>query len=105
MPRTYVNGRQVAVPVNLRPWNQLPNLLWYVKYVLRGRYLTHERLANGHTSFQQAGNGGPNGEKIYTKAVIYGYFYPLNVDMIPFLNLLEKKLGINEASLVGLKRD
>lgn len=105
MPRTYVNGRQVAVPVNLRPWNQLPNLLWYVKYVLRGRYLTHERLANGHTSFQQAGNGGPNGEKIYTKAVIYGYFYPLNVDMIPFLNLLEKKLGSNEASLVGLKRD
>ncbi len=105
MRRTYVNGRQVAVPVNLRPWNQLPNLLWYVKHVLDGRYLTHAELANGHTSFAQAGNGGPNGEKIYTKAVIYGYFYPLNVDILPFLNLLEKKLGINESSLIGLTRN
>jgi hypothetical protein len=105
LPRTYVNGRQAPVPVNLRAWNQLPNLLWYVKNVLGGRYLTHNELANGHTSFITAGNGGPNGEKIFTKAVIYGYFYPLNVDMLPFLNLLEKKLGINESSLVELKRN
>lgn len=105
LPRTYVNGRQAPVPVNLRAWNQLPNLLWYVKNVLGGRYLTHNELASGHTSFITAGNGGPNGEKIFTKAVIYGYFYPLNVDMLPFLNLLEKKLGINESSLVELKRN
>lgn len=105
LPRTYVNGRKAAVPVNLRAWNQLPNLLWYVKNVLGGRYLTHNELAKGHSSFITAGNGGPNGEKIYTKAVIYGYFYPLNVDMLPFLNLLEKKLGINESSLVELKRN
>ncbi|HDR9104574.1 TPA: hypothetical protein QDB04_001393 [Burkholderia vietnamiensis] len=104
LPHTYINGRRVPVHVNLRPWNQLPNLLWYVKNVLGGRYLTHNELANGHSSFITAGNGGPNGEKTYTKAVIYGYFYPLNVDMLPFLNLLEKKLGINESSLVELKR-
>lgn len=105
LPRTYVNGRQAPVPANLRAWNQLPNLLWYVKNVLGGRYLTHNELAKGHSSFITAGNGGPNGEKIYTKSVIYGHFYPLNVDMLPFLNLLEKKLGINESSLVELKRN
>lgn len=105
LPRTYVNGRQAPVPANLRAWNQLPNLLWYVKNVLGGRYLTHNELAKGHSSFITAGNGGPNGEKIYTKSVIYGHFYPLNVDMLPFLNILEKKLGINESSLVELKRN
>ncbi|MCG9093553.1 hypothetical protein [Laribacter hongkongensis] len=101
--RNSINGRILKVDDEMRPWNQLPNLLWYVQNILDGRYLKNDELRNGHTSFLKSTNGGYGGK--YRMADIYGHLYPLNQDMIPFLNILGKRLGINETSLVELKRN
>ncbi|WP_146042049.1 hypothetical protein [Chromobacterium sinusclupearum] len=101
--RNYINGSILKVDDKLRPWNQLPNLLWYVQNILDGRYIKNDELRNGHSSFVKSANGGFGGE--YRMVDIYGHLYPLNHDMLPFLNLLEKRLGINETSLVELKRN
>lgn len=68
-----------------------------------GCYLIYNELVKGYSFFIIVGNGGLNGEKIYIKFVIYGYFYLLNVDMFFFLNFFEKKFGINELFFVELK--
>lgn len=97
-------GRMLAIDYEDRAWNQLPNLLWYVVNRLKGQYLKRQELTDmGHYSYINAICGVYNG--IYRAPDIYGKLYPLAYDLIPFIILLAKKTGRNEASILNLKRD
>jgi hypothetical protein len=102
--RDPLNGRILAVEPKDRPWNHLPNLLWYVVNRLNGRYFKrHELIGRGHSSFINAITGAFKGR--YRAPDIYGRLYPFAVDLIPFIILLAKKTGRNESSILSLKRD
>lgn len=101
--RDPVTGRLVKQRAADRPWNQLPNLLWYVVNVMDGRYLKRKELLNGHSSFNNVVMGCD--ESPYRKGDVYSHLYPLTWDLIPFIILLAKQTGRNETSILGLRRD
>lgn len=97
-------GRVLAIPPQDRKWNQLPNLLWYVVNVMGGEYVKHSgRKGMGHSSFNNATNGAFDG--VHRKTDVYMYLYPLAEDLIPFIILIAKNVGLNESSILGLSRD
>jgi hypothetical protein len=87
-----------------RPWNKLPNLLWYVVNEMNGQYLNREELIlQRHSSFNNSLMGTWGG--IYRKTDVYSLLYPLSTDLIPYIILLAKKTGRNESSILNLRRD
>lgn len=102
--RDPVTGRVVSVPPELRPWNQLPNLLWFVVHVMEGRYVKYPgRGGAGLSSFNNATNGAFKGP--YRRSDVFSHLYPVAEDLIPFINLLAKTTGRNESSILNLTRD
>lgn len=99
-----VTGRRLPRPPEQRPWNQLPNLLWFVVNVMGGQYVKYAgSKGTGLSSFNNATNGAFKGP--YRKADVFSHLYPFAVDMIPFIILLAKTTGRNESSILGLRRD
>lgn len=99
-----VTGRLLPRPPEQRPWNQLPNLLWFVVNVMGGQYVKYAgSKGKGLSSFNNATNGAFKGP--YRKADVFLHLYPFAVDMIPFIILLAKATGRNESSILGLRRD
>jgi hypothetical protein len=97
-------GKILSVAPELRAWNQLPNLLWFVVNVMDGQYVRYaNRKASGLSSFGNATNGAFKGA--YRKLDVFSHLYPLSEDLIPFVNLLAKTTGRNESSILGLSRD
>lgn len=102
--RDPLTGRILSQPPESRAWNQLPNLLWYVVNVMGGLYVKYSgRGGSGFSSFTNATNGAWKGP--YRKSDVYSHLYPMAEDMIPFIILLAKSTGRNEASILGLSRD
>lgn len=97
-------GRIMRLKDEDRPWNKLPNLLWYVVNKMDGRYLDRKELIKQkHSSFNNSVMGVWRGP--YRKPDVYSLLYPLVTDLIPFAILLAKTTGRNEASLLTLQRD
>ena len=83
-------------------WNNVADILWYIKNVLGGRYLTAGEYKNdGHEELRYA---------IYrrtrlTKRDIYSYLYPLLPELIPPLILICLKTGLNPQPATELRRN
>lgn len=97
-------GRFMKMEPEDKAWNQLPNLLWYVVNVMDGQFIKYSgRGGTGHSSFNNATNGAYKGP--YRKTDVFCHLYPLAEDLIPFIILFAKSVGLNESSILGLRRD
>ncbi|MGL4354182.1 MAG: hypothetical protein ACRCTP_09780 [Aeromonas popoffii] len=97
-------GRMLRLAPSERPWLQLPNILWYIVNVIDGQYLNNpELLAGRHSTLINVLSG--SAYIPYGKKDVYSLLYPLTTDLIPFINLLAKKTGRNESSILTLTRD
>lgn len=83
-------------------WNDKGNVLWYVKNVLGGEYLTRKELMeSNHMALAYAFN------RILptSKREIYSYLYPLISDLIPALIIISIKTGFNPQPVIDLSRN
>jgi hypothetical protein len=83
-------------------WDNVEDILWYIKNVLGGRYLVRGELKNaGHEKLEYAIYWCAN----RTKRDIYQYLYPLLADLIPPLVLICLKTGLNPQPAIDLLRN
>ena len=94
-------GRRKGDADRSSPWACEGNVLWYIKNVLGGAYLTERDLTEGgHLSFMWGAFGGR-----HKRAEIYGYIYPLVPDLVPLILLLALGTGLNPQTILDLRRD